>query len=64
MQRSVGEHIQELERVVRQLTAELMHESDLHARNELEGKIRAAEIALRHYHAALQVEQSLTGDQR
>lgn len=62
MQRTVSAHIAELERVVRQLTDELMHENDRRVRNELQAKIRAAEIALNHYQAALQLEQSLTGD--
>ncbi len=59
MQRSVRAHIEELEQVARQLNDALMHEDDLRTRNELQGKIRAAEMALNHYQSALQLEQNL-----
>ncbi len=62
MEKSVSAHIAELERTLRQLNDELMHEDDLRVRNDLEGKVRAAEMALQHYQAALELEQNLARD--
>ena len=62
MQRTLGEHITRLEERVKFLSEQLMGTSDLTdimARNRIEAEIRAANIALAHYRAALDVEQSL-----
>lgn len=59
MERTLRSHIEELNRIRQQLNEELMHENDLRLRNELETKARAAEMALRHYQTALELERSL-----
>ncbi len=59
MERTVGTHIRELERIVRQLNEELMQQKDVRMRNELEAKARAAETALSYYRNALVLEQSI-----
>lgn len=59
MERSLRTHIAELQELMHTLNEELMHEEDLRRRNELETKVRAAEMALKHYRSALELEQSL-----
>lgn len=60
MQRSVKQHIEDLELLMWRLNDELMEQQDVQVRNELEAKIRAAELALTHFRTALEVEQSLS----
>ena len=60
MERTLKRHIEDLERMLRQLNEELMHQEDVRLRNALEAKVRAAELALRHYRTALELEQSLS----
>ena len=60
MQRSVKQHIENLELLMCRLNDELMQQQDVQVRNELEAKIRAAELALTHFRTALEVEQSLS----
>ena len=64
MERSVRTHIEELERTVRLLNDQMMRLEDVHQRNELEAKVRAAQTALRHYQAALAIEQDLNAARR
>ena len=57
MQRTVKAHIDDLERILRQLNDELMQEDDLRLRNALEAKVRAADQALEHFRTALVLEE-------
>jgi hypothetical protein len=59
MQRTVREHLDNLELLVGRLNDELMQQEDMRLRNELEAKVRAAELALAHYRTALKLEQSM-----
>ena len=56
MQRTVKAHIEDLERILRQLNDELMQQEDLRMRNALEARVRAADQALEHYRTALALE--------
>ncbi len=61
MDRPLREHISFLERRIRELNSSLMEESrTLAERNGFEAEIRAAELALAHYRAALELEKKLT----
>jgi hypothetical protein len=59
MDRTLREHITKLEQRVKFLSEQLMDTQDPTARNRMEADIRAANLALTHYRAALQVEESL-----
>lgn len=56
MDRTVGEHIRDLEEKLNLLSGEMMDESNAHKRNELEAELRAVESALALYRSALEVE--------
>ena len=59
MELTVRHHIEDLERRIQQLGAELMNAKD-HARlNDLETEIRLANLALQHYREALRLESTL-----
>jgi hypothetical protein len=59
MELTVRHHIENLERRIQQLGAELMNTKE-HARlNDLETEIRMANLALQHYREALRLESSL-----
>ena len=62
MERSVGAHIRDLERILHQLNDELMHQDDLRLRNALEARVRAADQAMQHYRAALALEERASHD--
>jgi hypothetical protein len=59
MDRTVREHILELEALSYTLTAGLLHASDARQKKQIEGKLRAIDAALAHFHAALQIESFL-----
>ena len=60
MDRTLRQHIQELESRVRRLTEKSMeNQLSLIERNRIESEIRAANLALSHFKAALVVEESL-----
>ena len=59
MELSVRHHIENLERRIQQLGAELMNSKDQAHLNNLETEIRLANLALQHYRAALRLESSL-----
>jgi len=61
MQRSVGAHVEDLERILQQLNEALMSENDLRVRNSLEARARAAESALQHFQTALEIEKEVHG---
>ena len=56
---TVGEHIAAIEARLNALASKLMDEKDLSKRNVIESEIRAAEMALVHYRAALDLESKL-----
>src|SRR5437667_11476945 len=57
---SVREHLQKLERRLQLLSQEIMENASLDERNKLEAEIRAANLAIAHYKAALKLEESLS----
>jgi hypothetical protein len=59
MDRTLREHIAKLEERVKFLSEQLMDTQDLTARNRIDADIRAANLALTHYKAAMQVEESI-----
>jgi ABC-type protease/lipase transport system fused ATPase/permease subunit len=59
--RPLKEHIAFLERHIQLLSHDIMeNRRSLHERNRIEAEIRAAQAALAHYRAALELEQKLT----
>ena len=60
MNRSVGEHISDLQLKISELNREMMEGNlDLDARNRVDSEIRAAELALSFYRKALELEQQI-----
>jgi hypothetical protein len=60
MNRSVGEHISDLQQKIADLNREMMERKlTLDARNRVESEIRAAEMALSFYRKALELEQQI-----
>ena len=61
MNRTVGEHIRELEGRVKQLNEDVMGEAlTLASRNEIEAEIRVTEIVLSHYRSAIKLGLQLS----
>jgi hypothetical protein len=59
--RTVAEHIRELESRREQLNAQLMEtELSLGKRNEIEAEIRVTDMVLTHFRAAIKLEQQLS----
>lgn len=56
MNRTVGEHIQNLEEQRDKISGLIMREQDKDKRNQLESELRAVESALIHYRKALELE--------
>jgi hypothetical protein len=56
---TVGEHIAALKARMNALASKLMDEKNLSKSNVIESEIRAAETALAHYQAALDLESTL-----
>ena len=61
MDLTVREHIAALEARMEALANELMDETDRAKRNNVESEMRAAQMALAHYRAALDLESTLKG---
>jgi hypothetical protein len=60
MERPVGEHIRKLEERLKLLSAQVMeNRRDLAERNRIEAEIRAANLALSYYRAALEAEKGV-----
>ena len=57
MDKTVREHIQNLEQKRKLLSAHLMDEADAKQRNQLESELRAVEAALKFYQDALETER-------
>jgi hypothetical protein len=55
---SVRDHIAHLEARIKALAAQLMDEKNLAKRNAMDSEIRAAEMALSHYRAAIDIEST------
>ena len=61
MQTPLGEHIRKLEERLRVLNMQIMENTQtLNERNKIEAEIRAANLALTYYKAALELERSLS----
>ena len=61
MQTPVGEHIRKLEERLKVLNVQIMqNRQTLNDRNKIEAEIRAANLALTYYKAALELEKSLS----
>ena len=58
---TVAEHIAALKAWMNALASKLMDEKDRAKRNVIESEIRAAQMALEHYLAALDLESTLRG---
>ena len=56
---TVAEHIAALESRVDVLASKLMDEKERTKRNMIESELRAAQLALAHYRAALDLESTL-----
>jgi hypothetical protein len=60
MQITLGEHIWRLQHRLEALTEDIMRPGiSLDERNKIESDIRAVNLALDHYRAALEIEQSV-----
>lgn len=60
MDRTVREHVDDLERKVLTLNESLMRETHREKRNELEAELRATQSAIEFYHSALEIESRLS----
>ena len=60
MDKTVREHIQNLEQKRNLLSTRLMDEADAKQRNQLESELRAVEAALKFYRDALETERRLS----
>ena len=60
MDKTVREHIQNLEQKRNLLSAHVMDEADAKQRNQLESELRAVEAALKFYRDALETERRLS----
>jgi uncharacterized protein with PhoU and TrkA domain len=56
----VGEHIRKLEERLEHLNMQVMENRALAQRNQIESEIRAVNLALSHYRAALELEKDLS----
>ncbi len=59
MDRTLREHIEGLEARIRRLVERSMQSNDVKERSRLEAEIRAANLALAEYKAALTLEEGL-----
>jgi hypothetical protein len=60
MDRTVREHLDDLEQKLLTLNDRMMDERNLHKRNELEAELRAVQSAVVLYRSALEVESRLS----
>ena len=60
MQRSVGEHIQDLENKRDLLSEQIMEERNRTKRNQLETELRAVESALTLFRSAIEIEARIS----
>ena len=56
MNRTLAEHIRDLEQKLNSISSRIMQESDSHRRNHLESELRAVESVLTHYRSAFEIE--------
>jgi hypothetical protein len=59
MDLSVKEHLRRLEERLQVLNRQIMENRGRDERNQLEAEIRAANLAIAHYRAAVELERSL-----
>jgi hypothetical protein len=60
MERTLREHLRRLGEHLEWLSQEIMEKRNREERNKIEAEIRAANLAITHYKAALELEQKLT----
>ena len=60
MDRTLAEHIRNLEQKLNSIGTQIMEENDPHKRNHLESELRAVESALTHYRSAYEIESRLS----
>lgn len=56
MDLTIRQHMERLEARLRAVSAEIMNESDIGRRNEMESELCALNLALDHLRAALEIE--------
>jgi hypothetical protein len=56
MDKTLAKHIQGLERRLNSIGTQIVEESDLRKRNQLESELRAVESVLTHYRSAFEIE--------
>jgi Effector-associated domain 9 len=61
MNRTLAEHIQDLEHRLNLISSQMMREDNPKKRNNLESELRAVESALTQYRSAFEVESRLSG---
>jgi len=59
MDRTVREHILELQKLTTLLTADLIHAKRAKEQQQIEAQLRAIDAALNHFRAALEIESLL-----
>ena len=59
MDLTVREHLRKLEQRLQLLSQEIMENRTRNDRNKLEAEIRAVNLAITHYRAALELEEGL-----
>ncbi len=61
MDLTLGQHIRRLQLRLEALSEEIMRpDISLEKRNKIESDIRAVDLALKHYRAALEIEQTIS----
>jgi hypothetical protein len=60
MEVTLREHLQRLDERLESLSREIMENRTLEERNRIEAEIRAANLAIAHYKAALELERRLS----
>lgn len=56
MNRTVQEHLHQLEQKLTEISGRIMTEQDKSRRNQLEAELRAVESAIVHYRSAIEIE--------
>ncbi len=64
MKRTLQEHLDWLKARQKNLNAEFMSAPTPQSRNFIESELRAVRLAITHYEAALEIENSLRGEER
>jgi seryl-tRNA synthetase len=60
MQRTLQEHLDELHARRKELSADISRSFNRSEANRIESELRAVEMAIKHFEAAIKIEQSLS----